>query len=182
MLNILGSLTKNGWRETFRILCHSDITICKQPCPPRKKYIHVRRRDGKGRKMRAAAFQLVEEQGSDRAGRTYRLVNDGRETGEDEVQEIVLEKKSVASKDSTNIRRQRSGTRQNENRKRKVRAEERDLKVEDCCPDFLLLQTRLAWLVRWLNSFPGWSINKQDREAKTPPTATQIQQRKTPSA
>ncbi|KAL1610734.1 hypothetical protein SLS60_002404 [Paraconiothyrium brasiliense] len=94
MLNILGSLTKNGWRETFRILRHSENSICKLPFPPRKEYAHIRRRDRKGRKMRATAFRLVDEQRGSGATKTYRRVNDGGEVEEDEVEELVLEKKS----------------------------------------------------------------------------------------
>ncbi|OAG00126.1 uncharacterized protein CC84DRAFT_1168979, partial [Paraphaeosphaeria sporulosa] len=177
MLNIFSSLTKNGWRETFRILRHSENIIRKQPSSPRKKYVHVRRRDRKGRKMRAA-FQLVEEQGGDGTGRTYRRVNDGWEVGEGEVQEIILEKKTVVSMDA-NGNSQRLDRRKTTNRKRKVRAEGRELRVGGCCPTFLPSHTQLVWLVRWLNSFLGDSINKQDRKAKTPPTGTQIQWRTT---
>ncbi|KAJ4349346.1 uncharacterized protein N0V89_007960 [Didymosphaeria variabile] len=95
MLNLLGSLTKNGWRETFRILRHSENTICKRAFPPRKEYAHIRRRDRKGRKMRATAFQLVEEQQGSEATKTYRRVDDGGEVEDDKVKELVLERKTV---------------------------------------------------------------------------------------
>jgi hypothetical protein len=136
MLNILGSLTKNGWRETLRLLRHSENTICKQPSQPRKKYAHIRRRDGKGRKTRTAAFQLVGEEGAG-AARKYRRVKDGGEVESEEVQELVLERKTVVSGDEKGQRQQLRREKDKGKGKGKARVEEREMRVGICCLSFV---------------------------------------------
>jgi hypothetical protein len=153
MLTLLGSLTKNGWRETLRILRQSENTILKQQSQPKKKYAHIRRRDGKGKKTRAAAFQLVEEQGGAGAAKRYQRVKDGKEDEDEEIWELVLEKKTVVSVGAKG-QGQRVGRREKEKEKekRRVRVEERELRVGICCLRLSCSTIRLAWGVRWLNS------------------------------
>lgn len=55
--------------------------------------------------MRAAAFQLVEEQQGGQATRRYRRVNDRREAEDSEVEELVLEKKFVGQGEEKRQRR-----------------------------------------------------------------------------
>ena len=128
MLNILGSLTKNGWRETFRMLRHSENTVRKQPSEPHKEYAHIRRHDKKGRKTRATAFQLVEEQQGNEPSKTYRRVNDGGEVEDDEVEELVVEKRTVVQVKEKS-RRQRLVTREKKKGKSKPKIEERGVRV-----------------------------------------------------
>lgn len=175
MLNILGSLAKNGWRETFRILSSSENTICKHPWSARKKYAHVRRRDRKGRKMRAAAFEIVEGEDGDGAGRIYRRVKDGREMDDGEVHELVLEKKMASSEDA-NGQRQRS-SRKKEKEERDVVIEERESKVGYRCRMLPVLHPQLSCLSGWLNRFTGGSSAEQDSEAKTSAPATGTQRK-----
>ncbi|KAJ4298858.1 hypothetical protein N0V90_004101 [Kalmusia sp. IMI 367209] len=90
MLNLLASIAKNGWRETFRIIYFEDTAIRKKPV---QRYAHVRRRDRKGRKTPTAVYQRVETEADQGVTKIYRKVGDGYLSLDDE-EEVVLRKKT----------------------------------------------------------------------------------------
>lgn len=133
MSGILSSIAKNGWRETFRILCDDHNKIIKQPSKPRHRYVHIRNRATKKRKSHITIYRLANKLNENgRKSKTYHRVDK-----RDSLQDADAQKIVTATRHISPYKRQSQRTLKKDKRERKAigRLDGRDAGREGRVPD-----------------------------------------------